>query len=254
MTQNEFFNYYVGEVVENSIESRRPGNYVNTPIMDNNQSDITPMDFNFDSLYPNPIINRPLISSRREIVSPELPIGTMYFDTSANSLMVMTESGFIRAERDESDAYPGAYVYKPTMNFKDLDELYIVDEVQKAKKLGYLFLNEFNKQVVDTHPIKIKYFEWCHRSNLPYLIAFKNGVVNSIELYLNPRNVYIGRVFNYCTHDYIIKLFNHYNNGGRIFHNGDTYKLYNILPYRTIEILPKIVNLFRNNNNLDVDY
>ena len=63
-------------------------------------------------------------------------------------------------------------------------------------------------------------------------------------MYLNPRNVYIGRVFNYCTHDYIIKLFNHYNNGRRIFHNGDTSKLYNILPYRTIEILPKIVDLF----------
>lgn len=89
---------------------------------------------------------------------------------------------------------------------------------------------------------------------MPYLIAYRDSFVNTINLYLNPKNVYIGRVFNSNAHDYILKLFNDYNNNGRIFYTEETYKLYNILPYRTIELLPKIVDLFRNSDNLNVDY
>jgi len=271
----EFLNN-CAEIAENMTTTRRPGNYYREP----DQSESTPLgeiNLDFNLLHPAPVINRHSFFASRDSVPSDAPIGTMYLNGSTDRLMVMTESGFVRVEGTENFEDPVGIsvtgseyeMWHPPVGFhnntrilnigkdhtyEDLDELYVVDEVQKSKKLGYLFLKDVDKLHIDSHPIKIKYFEWCYRSNMPYLVAYRNSFVNSIELYLNPRNVYIGRVFNSCAHDYIIKLFKHYNNGGRIFYTEETYKLYNILPYRTIEILPKIVNLFRNNDNLNVDY
>jgi len=137
--------------------------------------------------------------------------------------------------------------------YKNIDELYIISEVQKAKKLGYLFLEDVNE--IDDHPVRIKYFEWCFRHNLPYMVACKYLSKYRIILCLNPRNVYIGRIFNPEAHAYIVELFyrREYFNA-RITYNGGDYDMYYLSYEEVIDILNEVTRLYRDSNNLDMDY
>lgn len=148
----EFFNE-IAEIAENMTESRRPGNYYREP----NQSENIPLgEIDFDSLYSAPVINGPTFFASRDSVPPDAPIGTMYFDRSTDSMMVMTESGFVRIEGvdnfEESVGipvdnyelwYPPAgccrnilqpFNIRKKRPYEDLDELYVANEVQKSKK------------------------------------------------------------------------------------------------------------------------
>lgn len=176
---------------------------------------------------------------------PRPPIGTIYFDSYSNNCMIMTGNGFVPITEDSEVMIKYKY-------FKYVDWLYVNDRVQEAKKLGFLFLDT---RLADNNPIKIKYFEWCHRANLPFLIAYVSYDAYKLELHLNPRRVVVGRVFNEDAHDHMLELFRVYSKfNTSTSYRGDSYKIDNLSLEETMEMLKDIVILFRDERNLDMDY
>jgi len=184
-----------------------------------------------------------IISTNSE--QPQYPIGSTYY---------IQEQNFYRYAGCEWEIVNELYIYAPHIpgilkSVNHIDELYVYKVVQKAKNDGYLIIED-NLEELYRNPINIKYLNWCRRGNIPYLVAYKNEDSYNIELRLNPRNPYIGFVFKNESYDIFTKLLR----GNRITYTEDSYIIYDCSKDFITNILPSIVKLFRNYDNLELGY
>lgn len=226
------------------------------------------LDYDANSLYSN--LNIPSFVYTGE-PPPEAPIGSIFFDADNSTMMVRTEFGFVPIEGEgmewnhpEGQSYE--MWYPPIINcpnvpdcirlnlaeYEYMDILYIIEEVNKAKKFGYLFLeNNIENRIITDHPINIKYLEWCKRSNIPHLIAYKYFSEYRVDLDLNPRGDCTRRIFNHGIHyNFVEWLFEKRYFNSRLWHNGGNYEVTHLTSSEAFNVLNEMVGLYRNSDNL----
>jgi hypothetical protein len=183
-------------------------------------------------------------------------IGSVCFNQNTNEVYVMTSDGWeqpgvINCSYIEIDNPCGELVLSDDHNryrnyFSNI--LNEIERFRKAKRFGYMIILPDIGENYEYS--KSRYFDWCCRYNIPYMCCEYIFGKYNIILNLNPKRNFKIRRFNNNSKDIISELFSGY----QILAYKSYYKINEISIYNIEYKLDKLVELYRDSNNLETEY